>query len=116
MSTMISSINESLDTNETLSTSTSLTTKLYKKRYFILLLFVCLSMSNAFQWIEYAIIENIIVKYYDTTTFWVNCTSVVYMAAYIVGIIPATFLLDTKGLRFCILLGAFGNCFGSWIK
>ncbi|CAG2167610.1 unnamed protein product [Oppiella nova] len=116
MSAMISSINESLDTNETLSTSTSLTTKLYKKRYFILLLFVCLSMSNAFQWIEYAIIENIIVKYYDTTTFWVNCTSVVYMAAYIVGIIPATFLLDTKGLRFCILLGAFGNCFGSWIK
>ncbi|CAG2109392.1 unnamed protein product, partial [Medioppia subpectinata] len=116
MSANISSINESMDTTGTLSTSISLTTKLYKKRYFILLLFILLSMSNAFQWIEYAIIENIVVKYYGTTTFWVNCTSVVFMAAYIAGILPATFLLDTKGLRFCILFGSFVNCLGSWIK
>ncbi len=108
--------NGSCETNTTVSTSTSLTTRVYSKRYFILIIFILFSMSNAFQWIEYAIIDNIITKYYGTTTFWVNCTSVVYMISYIIGIIPATWLLDKKGLRFCVLLGSFGNCFGSWIK
>lgn len=116
MSSNIVSMSDSTDTNGTISTSVSFTTKLYRKRYLILILFVLLSMSNAFQWIEYAIIENIVTKYYETSTFWVNCTSVVYMAAYIIGIIPATYLLDKKGLRFCVLLGAFGNCFGSIVK
>ncbi len=106
----------SCETNTTVSTSPSFTTRVYGKRYFILVIFILFSMSNAFQWIEYAIIDNIITKYYDTTTFWVNCTSVVYMISYIIGIIPATWILDKKGLRFCVLLGAFGNCFGSWIK
>lgn len=110
------STSESMDTERTLSTSATLTTQLYRKRYLMLMLFVMFSMSNAFQWIEYAIIENIVIKYYETTTFWVNCTSVVYMVAYIVGIIPATYLLDTKGLRFSVLVGAFGNSLGSIIK
>ncbi|XP_054166067.1 uncharacterized MFS-type transporter C09D4.1-like [Oppia nitens] len=116
MSTTITTIDESIEANGTVSTSIRLTTKLYKKRYYILLLFIFLSMSNAFQWIEYSIIENIVIKYYSTTTFGVNCTSVVYMAAYIIGIIPATYLLDKKGIRFCVLLGAFSNCLGAWIK
>lgn len=90
--------------------------KTYKYRYFLVAIFIALSLSNAFQWIEYAIIETIIVEYYHTTTFWVNCTSVVFMASYIVGIIPATWMLNRFGLRNCLILGAVGNALGSWIK
>lgn len=98
------------------SLSSSFTTKLYWKRYLLLVIFIMYSASNAFQWIEYSIISNIIEKYYSVSVFWVNCTSVVYMVSYIIGIIPASWLLEKKGLRFCILIGSFGTCFGSWIK
>lgn len=90
--------------------------KTYRIRNFLLTLFILLSMSNAFHWIEYAIIENIITKYFNISTFWVNCTSTIYMFSYIIGIIPATFLLDLYGLRNCLIIGSFLNAFGSSIK
>ena len=92
------------------------TIKVYKIRYFLLLMFISLSLSNAFQWIEYAIIESVITDYYQVSTFWINCTSVVYMASYIIGIMPATWLLEKYGLRTYLILGAFANALGSWIK
>ena len=91
-------------------------TKLTKKRFVILCLFSLYSMFNAFQWIEYAIITNVISEYYSVSNIAVNWTSVIYMALYIPGILPASWLLNRKGLRFCVLLGSFGTCLGSWIK
>lgn len=86
------------------------------KRFLIIILFSLFSMSNAFQWIQYAIITNIISSYYNVSNLAVNWTSVIFMAVYIPGIIPASWLLNRKGLRFCVLLGSFGNCAGAWIK
>lgn len=40
-------------------------TKLYKKRYFMLVMFIVLSASNAMQWIEYSIIAHIITDFYS---------------------------------------------------
>ncbi|XP_076313105.1 choline/ethanolamine transporter flvcr2a-like isoform X1 [Tachypleus tridentatus] len=90
--------------------------QLYPVRFLVLLLFVLYSMSNAFQWIEYSIITNIIAFYYDVSSFSVNWTSVVYMVTYIPLIFPASWLLDKKGLRFAVFIGSFGTCLGSWIK
>ena len=87
-----------------------------KKRFLILTLFSLFSMSNSFQWIEYSIITNVISGYYGVSNLAVNWTSVIYMALYIPGILPASWLLNRKGLRFCVLLGSFGTCFGAWIK
>lgn len=91
-------------------------TQLYPIRHFMLILFCLYSMSNAFQWIEYSTINNIICKYYDVDGETVNWTSVIFMVTYIPLIFPASWLLDKKGLRFVILLGSFGTCLGSWIK
>lgn len=90
--------------------------KTYKYRYFLMTVFIILSLSNAFQWIQYSIIETIIIDFYGTTTFWVNCTSVVFMASYIIGIFPATWLFKHVGLRKYLIIGALGNALGSWIK
>lgn len=57
-------------------------TGVFAKRWLILSLFCALSMSNAFQWIEYAIISNIIVKYYGVDYKVVDWTSMIYMLAY----------------------------------
>ncbi|RWS07521.1 hypothetical protein B4U79_03247 [Dinothrombium tinctorium] len=90
--------------------------RLYHKRFFILLLFCLYSMSNAFQWIEYSVLNNIVTHYYGISELAVNLTSVVYMVVYIPGIFPASWLINKKGIRFSVLLGSFGTCFGSWIK
>ena len=86
------------------------------KRWLILAIFVLLSGSNAFQWIEYAIIGNTVTKFYGVTYLAVDWTSMIYMLNYIPLIFPATWILDTKGLRIVALLGGAGNCIGAWIK
>ena len=39
--------------------------KVYPRRYAILAIFCLCSLSSGFQWIEYVIIQNIIVRYYN---------------------------------------------------
>jgi len=68
----------------------------YRIRWLILFLFVLYSTSNAFQWIQYAIINDIIVKYYGVGAVWVDWTSMIYMCVYIPLIFPATYLLQKK--------------------
>lgn len=46
------------------STSTRIY-KVYPRRFAILIIFCLCSLTNGFQWIEYAIIQNIIVRYYN---------------------------------------------------
>lgn len=90
--------------------------KTYIKRWLVLFIFCLLSMTNAFQWLQYSVINNIVVEYYDVTSLAVNGTSIIWMILYIPLIFPATWFMDNYGLRWCVLLGALGNCLGAWIK
>ncbi|XP_035666474.1 feline leukemia virus subgroup C receptor-related protein 1-like [Branchiostoma floridae] len=91
-------------------------TKLYVRRWFMLLLFSSYSLSNAFQWIHYSVISNIVVRYYNASILAVDWLSMVYMLAYIPLIFPATWTLDRYGLRVVGLLGSSLNCIGAWLK
>ena len=91
-------------------------TKLFKRRWLILAIFCLLSFSNAGQWISFAPISNIVHQYYQVSLFAVNCLSMIYMAVYIVFIIPASWILDTYGLKVSTVLGATFNALGAWLK
>uniref|UniRef100_A0A8C4PYT3 Feline leukemia virus subgroup C cellular receptor 1 n=1 Tax=Eptatretus burgeri TaxID=7764 RepID=A0A8C4PYT3_EPTBU len=91
-------------------------TRLYPLRWVIVALFSCYSLSNAFQWIEYGIINNIFSRYYNVSSTDVDWLSISYMVVYIPLIFPATWLLDMQGLRVVALLGAALNCAGAWVK
>uniref|UniRef100_H2Z1Z4 Choline/ethanolamine transporter FLVCR1 n=1 Tax=Ciona savignyi TaxID=51511 RepID=H2Z1Z4_CIOSA len=92
-------------------------TKLYKRRFFILGIFCIYSMSSAFQWIEYAIITDIILKYYKgTSSLAVVWTSMIYMLSYIPLMFVATWMLDNWGLRKILLVGSSLNAVGSLVK
>ncbi|XP_038147373.1 feline leukemia virus subgroup C receptor-related protein 2 isoform X2 [Cyprinodon tularosa] len=94
----------------------ALQTHLYKRRWLMALLFSTYSLSNAYQWIQYGIISNIIMKFYNVDGFSVDWLSMIYMLAYIPFIFPATWLLEKQGLRFTALVATALNCAGTWIK
>ncbi|MCI4382484.1 hypothetical protein PGIGA_G00015400 [Pangasianodon gigas] len=91
-------------------------TRLYRRRWLIVLLFSSYSLCNAYQWIQYGIINNIFMQFYSVSAFAVDWMSMVYMLTYIPFIFPVTWLLDRKGLRVVALVGAGVNCAGAWIK
>lgn len=91
-------------------------TRLYKRRWMIVLLFSSYSLSNSYQWIQYGIINNIFIKFYGVDAFTIDWMSMIYMLTYIPFIFPVTWLLDKKGLRVIALVATALNCLGTWIK
>ncbi|KAG8312594.1 hypothetical protein J6590_020514 [Homalodisca vitripennis] len=105
-----------LPNSEMIPTHDSTECRTYKKRWFVLALFVLYSMSNSMQWIEYSIIANVVQKYYQVPNSYIDWTSMIYMVTYIPFIFPASWLIDKLGLRVAVILGALGTCGGAWIK
>lgn len=91
-------------------------TKLYKRRWVMLFIFSAYSMSNAFMWLQYSIINNIFMHFYNIDTVAIDWLSMIYFLTYIPLILPVTWLLDNRGLREVVLIGAAFNCIGAWIK
>lgn len=90
--------------------------KLYKIRWLILSIFILYTFSNSFQWGQYVIINNVVVKYYDIEPSAVDWTMTVYMVAYLPLVFPALWLLEKIGIRKSMVLTSAGLCLGSWIK
>ncbi|XP_019963407.2 heme transporter FLVCR1 [Paralichthys olivaceus] len=91
-------------------------TRLFARRFAVLAVFSLSSLVNAFQWIQYSIITNVFTRFYGVSNDKVDWLSIVYMVAYVPLILPATWLLDRKGLRLTALLGSSLNCAGAWLK
>uniref|UniRef100_F6XJQ1 Choline/ethanolamine transporter FLVCR1 n=2 Tax=Ornithorhynchus anatinus TaxID=9258 RepID=F6XJQ1_ORNAN len=91
-------------------------TALSGRRFAVLLIFSLYSLVNAFQWIQYSIISNVFEDFYQVPSLYVDGLSMVYMLAYVPLILPATWLLDARGLRLTALLGSGLNCLGAWLK
>ncbi|KAM4712850.1 choline/ethanolamine transporter flvcr2b isoform 2-T2 [Anableps anableps] len=90
--------------------------RLYKRRWIIVFLFSSYSLCNSYQWIQYGIIGNIFMKFYNVEAFTIDWMSMIYMLTYIPLIFPVTWLLDRKGLRVIALVGTALNCVGTWVK
>ncbi|XP_050519850.1 feline leukemia virus subgroup C receptor-related protein 2-like [Daktulosphaira vitifoliae] len=90
--------------------------KLYKSRWIILGVYILYSMSNAAHWIQYSIISNITGKFYGVSNYSVDLTSTIYMLVYVPLLVPASWLLDKKGLKTTMLIGAGGTVLGAWLK
>jgi FLVCR family feline leukemia virus subgroup C receptor-related protein len=89
-----------------------------------LFVFCSITLLNAFNWIEYSIIQDVVVVFYNQSlpqdkeaqTDATNWFSMVYMLAYIPLVFPAMFLLDRKGLRLSCILGALLTAIGAILK
>ncbi|KAK9692559.1 Major Facilitator Superfamily [Popillia japonica] len=90
--------------------------KLYKIRWLIITIFVLYAAVSSLQWVQYSIIANIIVKYYGVSFVAVDWTSMISMITYPPLLLPASYMLDRVGLRYCALIGVSGTAIGTWIK
>ncbi|XP_049952610.1 uncharacterized MFS-type transporter C09D4.1-like isoform X3 [Schistocerca serialis cubense] len=90
--------------------------RVYPQRWLILAIYMLFSTSNLWQWIQYAIVGNLVRKYYDVSSYAVDWTSVLFMLVYIPFVYPASSLINEKGLRLSILLGAALNAAATWLK
>lgn len=91
-------------------------TRLYRRRWLIVLLFSSYSLCNSYQWIQYGIISNIFTGFYNVDAFTIDWMSMIYMLTYIPFILPVTWVLDRKGLRVVALAATALNCAGTWVK
>ncbi|RWS25113.1 feline leukemia virus subgroup C receptor-related protein 2-like protein [Leptotrombidium deliense] len=82
----------------------------------MLLMFCSLNFMQQFQWLQYSIIANIIVRFYDVTINDVNWTSVITFVVLIPIMIPCTWVLEKVGLRNYLIIGALFNFIATVIK
>lgn len=68
----------------------------YRRRWVILIIYVLYAAANSFQWMEYAIIANIVTKYYKVSSLAVDWTSIIYMVIYPFIVVPVSYLIDRK--------------------
>lgn len=90
--------------------------KLYPSRWLMLWVFSAVSASNASMWIQYGIISNIFMRFYNTDSLAVDWLATIYLFTYIPLILPVLWLLERRGVRDVVLVGAAFNCIGAWIK
>ena len=77
--------------------------KVYKRRWLILLIFILFNIVSTSQWTQYAIINNIVTRYYHVESVYVEWTAIIFMAAYVPAIIPALMFLEKKVCTNCYL-------------
>ena len=91
-------------------------TRVYKRRWGIQALFCLHSMSNSFQWIEFSILNDVFTRFYRVSSSDIDWMAMTYMITYLVLIVPVTWILSHRGLRFMALVANVLNCLGAWIK
>ncbi|GKX29992.1 hypothetical protein SH1V18_24720 [Vallitalea longa] len=80
--------------------------KIYPYRWVVLLCTLpILAMTNIF-WLTFAPITNSAESYYNVSGISIAFLSMCYMIVYIIAAIPASILIDTKGFKISVTIGA----------
>ncbi|XP_060524322.1 heme transporter FLVCR2-like isoform X2 [Cylas formicarius] len=90
--------------------------KALKRRWYILAVYVYYATFSCFQWVEYSIITNVVMRYYNVSASTVDWTAVMFMIVWPIFVFPSSFLIDKLGLRFAALVGCFLTAIGAAVK
>jgi MFS family permease len=80
--------------------------KVYGYRWVMLGVFMFIVAINQLLWITFASITTDAVKFYGVTDLSIGLLSMIFMIVYIVVSIPASWVIDTYGLRVAVGIGA----------
>ncbi len=93
--------------------------KVYGYRWVVLLAFMLVVVLNQLLWITFAPITSSAAMYYGVSDLSIGLLSMSFMIVYIVVSIPASWVIDTYGIRVAVgigtaLTGIFGLLRGLW--
>lgn len=90
--------------------------KVYKRRWFILLVICILNSSNAMLWLSFAPVADQTAKYFELSLDQVNWLSLIFLVVAIPVGFGTTWMLDTLGLRTSLILSSWLNMTGSILR
>lgn len=80
--------------------------KVYGYRWIVLVAFMLVILVNQLLWISFAPITSSAASYYGVSDLAIGLLSVSFMVVYLVMSIPASWLIDTQGIRLAVGIGA----------
>jgi MFS family permease len=80
--------------------------KVYGYRWVMLVVFMFIVAINQLLWITFASVTTDAVKFYNVSDLSIGLLSMIFMIVYIVISIPASWVIDTYGLRVGVGIGA----------
>jgi MFS family permease len=80
--------------------------KVYRYRWVMLLVFMFAVAVTQLLWITFASITTDAVKFYNVSDLSIGLLSMIFMIVYIVVSVPASWVIDTYGLRVAVGIGA----------
>jgi len=80
--------------------------KIYPYRWVILSLYILITVIIEIQWLTFASVSTAAQEFYQTTALRIDFLSMIYMIVFIVMSIPASYIIDTKGLKRGLTIGA----------
>ncbi len=80
--------------------------KVYQYRWVMLLVFMLVIFMNQLSWISFAPITGPAAAFYNVSDLKIGLLSLVYMMVYIAVSVPASWIIDTYGIRFAVGIGA----------
>ena len=90
--------------------------KVYWWRWVVLLVFVANLGINNGVWLTFGPIADVVKCYYNVSDFLVNSLSMVYMATYILLIVPSVWMMERLGLRGMSIIAACLNAIGACLR
>lgn len=80
--------------------------KVYPYRWVVLALYVLITIIIEIQWLTFASISGVAQEFYQSSALRIDFLSMIYMLVFIVMSIPASYIIDTYGLKKGLLIGA----------
>jgi MFS family permease len=80
--------------------------KLYSYRWIILFVYSFLALITQIQWLTFASVSEAAQEFYEASSLEIDFFSMIYMLVFIVMSIPASFIIDTRGLKWGLVFGA----------
>ncbi len=80
--------------------------KVYGYRWIVLITFMAVVIINQLSWITFASITGSAAKYYGVSDLSIGLLSMIFMVVYVILSIPASWVIDTYGIRVAVGIGA----------
>lgn len=80
--------------------------RLYRYRWVVLAVYSLLTVAISIQWLTFAAIQRDARAFYGVTTLEIDALSLIFLVVFLFVAFPASFLIDTNGLRVGVGVGA----------